>query len=476
MKATRRYAAALAAIVTATAGLLAGTSLAAGAASAGSFPAFVGPLHQVSTLASTVPGNGDVNPYGVAVVPRSTGNLGQGNVLVSNFNDKANTQGTGSTIVQVTPRGHVTLFAQVSRQLPGCPGGVGLTTALVALRSGWVIVGSLPTQNGAVSGPGCLIVLDQWGHVRETFAGRGINGPWDMTALDLGGQAALFVTNVLNGTVAAKGGTVFGGTVLRLIVRIPRDGLPWIQFRTIIGSGFPEKLDPAALVIGPTGVGLGRNGVLYVADTLASRVGGIRDAVFRGFSAGRGFTVSRGNHLNGPLGLVIAPNGNILTVNSGDGNLVEITPSGFQIAVRTLDTSGSPPGPAPCSGWRSSRSTAPSTSWTTPPTPSTCCTDQTPPRRPHPGAAAAPGPPRPIMIIFSWPAWRDRGSISAISGNGQRVTPTRTGSAARETPNAARTPSLISRASAISAAVLADPELTRASVCFAEIRAPSPGS
>jgi hypothetical protein len=129
----------------------------AGAANAGGFPAFVGPLHQVTTLASTVPANGDVNPYGVAVIPRSTGRLGQGNTLVSNFNDKANAQGTGTTIVQITPHGHVSLFAQINPHLRGCPGGVGLTTALVTLRSGWVIVGSLrkpiyrdtPTRTGS---------------------------------------------------------------------------------------------------------------------------------------------------------------------------------------------------------------------------------------------------------------------------------------------------------------------------------------
>ena len=344
MKPTRRSAAALAVIVTATVGLLAGTGLTAGAASADSLGAFTGPLHHVTTLASTVPGNGDVNPYGVAVVPRSTGDLWRGNVLVSNFNDKANAQGTGTTIVQVTPHGQVSLFAKINPRLSGCPGGVGLTTALTVLRSGWVIVGSLPAKNGSVSGSGCLIVLDKWGHVRETFAGQGINGPWDMASVEAGSQAVLFVTNVLNGTVAAKGGTVFGGTVLRLVLQIPRNGLPWIQFNTTIGSGFAEQLNSAALVIGPTGVGLGPNGVLYVADTLANRVAGIGDAVFRGSSDGRGFTVSAGHHLNGELGLVVAPGGDILTVNSGNGNLVEITPFGAQIAVRTLDSSGSPPG------------------------------------------------------------------------------------------------------------------------------------
>ena len=344
MKATRRYAAGLAAVVTTAAGLLAATGLGAGAANAGVFPAFVGPLHHVSTLASTVPANGDVNPYGVAVVPRSTGNLRQGNVLVSNFNDKTNTQGTGTTIVQITPRGQMSLFAKVNRHLAGCPGGVGLTTALSVLRTGWVIVGSLPTQGGNVSGAGCLIVLDRWGHVRETFAGGDINGPWDMTAADFGGVADLFVTNVLNGTVAAKGATVHQGTVVRIFLIIPPGRMPYIFRSDTIGSGFGEHLDPAALVIGPTGVGLGRHNTLYVADTVANRIAAIPNALFRITDAGTGFTVSQGRHLNSPLGLVVAPGGNILTVNSGDGNLVEISPFGFQVAVRTLDSSGSPPG------------------------------------------------------------------------------------------------------------------------------------
>ncbi len=70
------------------------------------------------------------------------------------------------------------------RALPGrCPGGVGLTTALGVLRSGWVVVGSLPTSDGtaATAKAGCLIVLDSHGRVRETLRGNGINGPWDMT-------------------------------------------------------------------------------------------------------------------------------------------------------------------------------------------------------------------------------------------------------------------------------------------------------
>lgn len=56
---------------------------------------FIGPLNIVKTVASTIPGNGDINPYGVARVPASTGKLIEGHILISNFNNTSNLQGTG---------------------------------------------------------------------------------------------------------------------------------------------------------------------------------------------------------------------------------------------------------------------------------------------------------------------------------------------------------------------------------------------
>src|SRR5229473_2629416 len=47
---------------------------------------------------STVPSNGDVNPYGVAFVPDdfpTGGKILEGDVLAANFNNSTNTQGTG---------------------------------------------------------------------------------------------------------------------------------------------------------------------------------------------------------------------------------------------------------------------------------------------------------------------------------------------------------------------------------------------
>jgi hypothetical protein len=310
---------------------------------------FLDRFSAIELIASTVPANGDVNPYGVAIVQHSMGLLNRGDILVSNFNNSANPpsglQGTGTTIVQLSPQGTVTLFAQIDPVALGaaCPGGVGLTTALVVLKRGWVIVGSLPTVDGtsATASAGCLIVLDSNGQVVETFAGNGINGPWDMTAEDAGPRASLFVTNVLNGDVTQGAPHVVNqGTVLRLDLDVPKagGGMPTLLATTTIGSGFSETADPNALIIGPTGVGLAPDGTLYVADTHNNRIAAIPDAVSRQTSALTGDQVSIMGALNGPLGLAIAPNGNIVTVNAGDGNIVETTPQGTQIAVKTIET------------------------------------------------------------------------------------------------------------------------------------------
>jgi hypothetical protein len=309
---------------------------------------FIRPFNNVQTIASTVPKNGDVNPYGVAVVPASSGRLTAGDVLVSNFNNHRNLQGTGTTIMDVSPTGRrdpvrVTRPEYTPRRVSGWG---GLTTTLLALRSGWVIVGSLPTKNGSSASmqAGCLIVINSSGKPVETISGGPINGPWDMTALDEGSTAKLFVSNVLNGTVAASPSVVNGSTIVRIDLSITSAAAPSITSETTIGTGFAKRTDPASLVVGPTGLGLGSRGTLFVADSASNRIASIPDAPT---STGPvvGTTVSSGGALNYPLGLAMAPNGDILTANGGDGNLVETTPAGNQVAIKMLDDSPAPPGP-----------------------------------------------------------------------------------------------------------------------------------
>src|SRR5580658_6237032 len=93
------------------AGLLAIGGLMAGAAAHDGDDSILHALKHVSVLGTTVPANGDVNPYGMAQVKYSVGNLKSGHILVSNFNNSANAQGTGTTIVDLAPDGTQSLFA-----------------------------------------------------------------------------------------------------------------------------------------------------------------------------------------------------------------------------------------------------------------------------------------------------------------------------------------------------------------------------
>ena len=330
--------------------------LCAGASAAGATP-FIKSFTTTSTLSSTVPANGDQNPYGIVTVPSSTDKENRGDILVSNFNDQGplgangmptggGNQGEGTTIVEFdSSGGHPRLFAKINPK--HFPGGVGLTTALAALPDGLVVVGSLPTTDGssATMTAGALIVLNSRGKVVETISGGPINGPWDMTAEQQGPITTLFVSNVLNGTVSASPATVDRGTVVRLRLLDRGHRAPALLDERVIATGFPERTDPAALVVGPTGVGLGSDDTLYVADSVGDRIAKIPHASTRmGAVSGGGATLTDGsvvNHaglLNDPLGLTIAPNGDILSTNGLDGNLLETTPGGRQVASIAIDT------------------------------------------------------------------------------------------------------------------------------------------
>ena len=183
---------------------------------------------------TTVPANGDLNPYGVAVVPQgfpSGGSLKPGDVLVSNFNNSANQQGTGSTIVNISPNGGESVFFQDTT-------ASGLTTALGVLKSGFVIVGNVPatydSKGNLVSvGQGSLRILDSKGKVVTTLSDSlFLDGPWDLTVNDQGSTAQVFVSNVLNGVVT------------RIDLSIPKGGDPIVESLTRIASGYLDAHRP----------------------------------------------------------------------------------------------------------------------------------------------------------------------------------------------------------------------------------------
>ena len=288
---------------------------------------------------STVPANGDLNPYGVAFVPEhfpGGGVIAAGDVLVSNFNSGANVQGTGTTIVQFRPRGP--LAPPGTARVFFTSGLPGLSTALGALRGGFVIVGNVPTSDGtfATIGQGALQIIDRHGQLVQTWTDREfLDGPWDLALDDWGTQAHIFVSNVLNGTVS------------RLDVAVGPKGLTLLK-KTSIAAGYPHMPNAAAVVLGPTGLAFDRDtDMLYVASTADNTIYAIPRAASRTNSAARGSIAFSDPHLRGPLALRFAPNGNLLTANGDAVNsdllhpseIVEFTAGGQFVREYDVDAS-----------------------------------------------------------------------------------------------------------------------------------------
>lgn len=348
----REDLAALALLLTTTAGL-------AHAAQADEAHGLLETVRRHVTLTSTVTENGDLNPYAVVVAPVTAGKILKDDVLVDNFNNVSNLQGTGGTIIAYTPSTRKTrLFASLPQRLPQCPGGVGLTAAMTMLKSGWVIVGSTPSTDGTTrtKGDGCLLVLDSEGRLVDTWAGPGINGPWgNIAAIDRGTTATLFVSMAgfevpgpeIRDPATGYPVTVNKATVLRIELSIPEGKPPAITQQTVVADGYGQRADRDAFLIGPTGLALGPDGTLYVSDALGNRIAAIPEAVTRADSAGTGRTVTSDGLLQRPLALVMAPNGHLLVTNAKNGQVVEVDPiTGRQLYAQWIDANQaqSPPG------------------------------------------------------------------------------------------------------------------------------------
>jgi DNA-binding beta-propeller fold protein YncE len=268
---------------------------------------------------TTVPANGDVNPYGVAFVPEqfpAGGAIAGGDVLVSNFNNSANLQGTGTTIVSLSPRGPIA--PPGSAVVFFTSGQAGLSTALGALRAGFVIVGNVPTTDGTIAtiGQGSMQVIDRHGHWLQTWTdAEFLDGPWDLAIDDHGDHAHIFVSNVLNGTVA------------RLDVAVGPKGLTALK-KTLIGTGYTHEPNAAALILGPTGLAFDAGSdILYVASTADNAIYAIPRAATRTGAVTRGDVAFADSHLRGPLALRFAPNGDLLTANGDAVNADPLHPS-----------------------------------------------------------------------------------------------------------------------------------------------------
>jgi len=257
---------------------------------------------------STVPGNGDQNPYGVAFVPPgfpTGGPLNPGDILVSNFNNggappTGNLQGSGTTIVDVPSGAPVQLFFQGVAPL-------GLSTALNILQKGFVLVGNFPSPDGTCgsASAGSILVIDKNGNALTPITSSAIQGPWDSALFDQGNKAKFFVANGLS------------GTIVRFDLAVSASGVT-VTHTTQIASGYTHMCDPVTFVDAPTGLVYDpKLDVLYVASTADNTVYSVSDAGDRQHDGGIGKLIyTDAKHLHGPLGMAMAPNGHLLVTNN----------------------------------------------------------------------------------------------------------------------------------------------------------------
>jgi hypothetical protein len=324
-------------------GILLGTGMAAGIVLFGSLGTVRTALaHSFSPLlplqVSTVPLNGDTTPYGLAFVPHGfphNGTISTGELLVSNFNSSS-TAGQGTTIITVNPNtGQTGLFFQGTSP-------IGFTNALTIAKEGLVFAGSLPTSSGMAE-PGPLDVFDRNGNLLTQLGSSDlVDGPWGMALNDRGSTAQLFVSNIFDTTGH------FAGSITRLDVLLSPSGITVLDAITI-ASGYTSAPDAAGTVVGPAGLAYdSHNDILYVAAEGDNAIYKLKGAGHATSGLGKGQVIYDDQTvLHGPLGLIFAPNGHLITANADPthfspsatdpSEIIEITPGGTFVRKFSID-------------------------------------------------------------------------------------------------------------------------------------------
>jgi hypothetical protein len=299
-----------------------------------------GPL--LPLVYSIVPSNGDANPYGV-VIPGpffKGGTVQPGDILVSNFNNSAGLMGTGSTIVRIDATGTSSTFYTASAA------NVGLDNALGLFKAGFEVIGNVPityTSPTVISniGDGQLTFLDNKGNIVLSLTDPNIQGPWSaVVANDNGGTALLFVSNVISGTVIRINLSLSKGTVKDTSINVVATGYT-TNFTANSGANILD-----ATAGGPAGLAYNsKTDTLYVASSIDNEIFKVANASKVTGGTGTGTLVYQdAAHLDGPLGLIFATNGDLVTANfdpvavTGEpSELTEFTTGGTFVSQWSID-------------------------------------------------------------------------------------------------------------------------------------------
>src|SRR5271166_3075151 len=284
-------------------------------------------------VASLIAPNGDRDPFGIAVVPLTAGNLVAGNLLVAEFSDQKGTPGSGTTILQVDPATDTT---SVFFQGGPVEGPVGI--AINPTNDG-VWIGDYGSSADGTAANDLLITPT--GQLKATFTdastanAASFLGVWGQGVDSANGTVSFYYGNAGNATTGTGGGDVW-----RLTPHPagPANGQPlnstYAQIAT--GQGQTPHGGNAATAAGPQGYAFAADGTLYETNDADNTLYAIPHAATAQSPVATRI-VYRGHALQSPENVVIDPrNGDLLVVNANDNRLVVITPGGKLVASRDL--------------------------------------------------------------------------------------------------------------------------------------------
>jgi hypothetical protein len=292
-------------------------------------------LNRISVVGSTafiVNGQGhtvtvDANPYGIAIAPRNTpfmgaGSVRPGDIVVTNFG----ANNTGTTLVRFSAaKGPGLLFNTTPSTATKGPAFEAFNTLT---GSDWV--SNFSGNNVQVFRPN--------GTVLATITSGLFDMPWGQAFnqgvrnLRDGAVDSFFITNAGNATIdridviPGNNGTIFRVFQIGQLTPVQggaKDNITWVPSLRVGGHRFFD--------------------VLLAVDPATNRVAAYPNAstlnTSRMRSTSRGITVFQGQPLNMPGGLTVNPlNGDLLVVNLGNNNLVELNATrGQAVGVRQLD-------------------------------------------------------------------------------------------------------------------------------------------
>jgi hypothetical protein len=286
-------------------------------------------LRMQQTIGSTVdPLNGDQNPYGLDIAPVSAGLLHKGDLVICNFNDAANVQGNGTTIVALAPHvGATPVHVAQNAGLKGCN-----ALALGPTDNIWAAA-FVANDNPIVSPAGTFLTgipAGPWHNpFGQAFSPR--QGPF--------GNGAFYESNAMDGSIVRINLTSHGFTF------------------DVIATGFAVNGGAPGSILGPSGLQYdARHDRLWVVDGADNSVtalqfvslipaGGVvvhPNGTFSGPAHARAHRVFAGAPLNGPISSALLPGGHLAIGNTLDPNginlMVEIKPNGRVVATKNVDT------------------------------------------------------------------------------------------------------------------------------------------